>query len=93
VVVLSSWLLGRSLRQSTPWRGASLPSGDRMCLEERQDAGRDRLAQRARCSAFYVMATGTAAPDEYRRHAELRGPDLVVRTPATQRERDVRKAA
>jgi len=40
-MALPSWLPGRSLRQSTPWRGASLPSGarerDRICLEERQD--------------------------------------------------------
>jgi excisionase family DNA binding protein len=29
------------------------------------------------------MATGTAALDEYRRHAELYGPELAVETAAT----------
>ena len=49
-VAVPSWLLGRSFWQSTPWRGASLPSG----ASDR--AGNltvtNRLAQPARCSAF-----------------------------------------
>jgi hypothetical protein len=32
------------------------------------------------------MATGTAAPNEYRHHAELYGPELVVETTAYVRE-------
>jgi len=48
--------LGRLLRRSTPWRGASLPPGagepDRTCWKRGGTHARNRLARRARCSAF-----------------------------------------
>ena len=40
--------------------------------------GGNRLTQRARCSAFWVMVIRTAALPDYRRDAELYDPELGV---------------
>ena len=90
VVALPSWPLGRLLRQSTPWRERRSPlapaSATARAWTGGRTHGRHRLAQRARCSAFQVMATGTTSPNEYRHHAELHSPELAVETTAYVRE-------